>query len=125
MRLPASFCGVYGLKATYWRVASATRPDAFLSHTPFTNSGPLSRMVDDAALMLSVTAGPHPRDPFSLPDDGTDYLDAPRRPVSGLKIAYSANLDIFPVEERVLSVVGEAVRAFEEAGARVEDASMG
>jgi Asp-tRNA(Asn)/Glu-tRNA(Gln) amidotransferase A subunit family amidase len=125
IRIPASFCGVYGFKATFGRVASATRPDAFLSHTPFTNSGPLSRTVEDAALMLSVMAGPHPRDPFSVPDDGTDYPAVTRRSVSGLKIAYSANLDIFPVEERVLSVVGEAVRAFEETGARVEEASMG
>ena len=75
--------------------------------------------------MLIVMAGPHPRDPFSVPDDGTDYPAATRRSVSGLKIAYSADLDIFPVEERVLSVVGEAVRAFEETGARVEETSMG
>jgi Asp-tRNA(Asn)/Glu-tRNA(Gln) amidotransferase A subunit family amidase len=125
IRIPASFCGIYGFKATFGRVASATRPDAFLSHTPFTNSGPLSRTVEDAALMLSVMTGPNPRDPFSVPDDGTDYLAATRRSVSGLKIAYSTNLDIFPVEERVLSVVGEAVRAFEETGAHVEEASMG
>jgi Asp-tRNA(Asn)/Glu-tRNA(Gln) amidotransferase A subunit family amidase len=125
IRIPASFCGVYGFKASYGRVASATRPDAFLSHTPFTNSGPLSRTVEDAALMLSVITGPHPRDPFSLPDEGIDYLAATRRSIGGLKIAYSPNLDIFPVEERVLRVVGEAVRAFEEAGARVEEASVG
>src|SRR5215218_1026740 len=125
IRIPASFCGVYGFKATFGRVASATRPDAFLSHTPFTNSGPLSRTVEDAALMLSVMAGPNPRDPFSLPDDGTDYLAATSRSVSGLKVAYSANLDVFPVEESVAAVVAEAVRAFEEAGARVEKASIG
>ncbi|MGI8909088.1 MAG: amidase [Rubrobacteraceae bacterium] len=125
IRIPASFCGVYGIKATFGRVASASRPDAFLSHTPFTNSGPLSRTVEDAALMLGVMAGPHPRDPFSLPDDGSDYLAATRRSITGMKIAYSPNFDIFPVEEEVLSVVGEAVRAFEEVGAHVEEASVG
>ena len=125
IRIPASFCGVYGIKATFGRVASATRPDAFLSHTPFTNSGPLSRTVEDAALMLGVMAGPHPRDPFSLPDDGSNYLAATRRSIRGMRIAYSPNFDIFPVEEEVLSVVGEAVKAFEEAGARVEKASVG
>ena len=78
IRIPASFCGVYGFKATYGRVAAATRPDAFLSHTPFSHSGPLSRTVEDAALMLGVMAGPHPRDPFSIPDDGADYLAATR-----------------------------------------------
>lgn len=125
IRIPASFCGVYGIKATYGRVANASRPDAFLSHTPFTNSGPLSRTVEDAALMLAVMSGPHPRDPFSLPDDGSDYLAATRRPIEGMRIAYSPNFDIFPVEEQVLSVVGDAVRAFEEAGAHVEEARVG
>jgi len=125
IRIPASFCGVYGFKATYGRVAAATRPDAFLSHTPFSHSGPLSRTVEDAALMLSVMVGPHPRDPFSLPDDGADYLAATHHPIEGLRIAYSPNFDVFPVEERVAAIVGGAVQAFEETGARVEEASIG
>ena len=124
IRIPASFCGVYGLKASYGRVASATRPDAFLSLTPFSHSGPLSRTVEDAALMLGVMAGPHPRDPFSLPEGGVDYIAATRRPIEGMRVAYSPDFGIFPVEERVLSVVAGAVRAFEEAGARVEEVEI-
>ena len=125
IRIPASFCGVYGFKASFGRVASATRPDAFLSHTPFSHSGPLSRTVEDAALMLGVMAGPHPRDPFSLPDTGIDYIVATRRPIEGMRVAYSPNFGIFPVEERVLAVVAEAVRAFDDAGARVEEVGVG
>ena len=125
IRIPASFCGVYGFKATFGRIAAATRPDAFLSHTPFTHSGPLSRTVEDAALMLGVMAGPDPRDPFSLPDDGADYLAATRRSIAGLRIAYNPNFDVFPVEESVRAVVGDAVRAFEAAGAHVEEAVVG
>jgi Asp-tRNA(Asn)/Glu-tRNA(Gln) amidotransferase A subunit family amidase len=125
IRIPASFCGVYGFKASFGRVASASRPNAFISHTPFTHSGPLSRTVEDAALMLAAMAGPHPRDPFSLPDDGTDYLAATRRPIDGLKIAYSPNFDVFPVEQEVGTIVGDAVRAFEPAGARVEEVNLG
>jgi amidase/aspartyl-tRNA(Asn)/glutamyl-tRNA(Gln) amidotransferase subunit A len=125
IRIPATFCGVYGFKATYGRVAAATRPDAFLSHTPFSHSGPLSRTVEDAALMLGVMAGPHPRDPFSLPDDGADFLAATRYSIEGLRIAYSPNFDVFPVEESVAAIVGEAVQAFEEAGVWVEEASIG
>jgi Asp-tRNA(Asn)/Glu-tRNA(Gln) amidotransferase A subunit family amidase len=120
IRIPASFCGVYGFKASFGRVASVTRPDAFVSHTPFSHSGPLSRTVEDAALMLGAMSGPHPRDPLSLPDEGIDYIAATRRSIKGMRVAYSPNFGIFPVEERVLSVVEEAVRAFEEAGARVE-----
>lgn len=125
IRIPASFCGVYGFKASFGRVAAATRPDAFLSHTPFSHNGPLSRTVEDAALMLGVMSGPHPRDPFSLPHDGTDYLAATRDSIDGLKIAYSPNFDVFPVEEGVEAIVGSAVRTFEEAGARVEEVRLG
>jgi amidase/aspartyl-tRNA(Asn)/glutamyl-tRNA(Gln) amidotransferase subunit A len=125
IRIPASFCGVYGFKASYGRVAAAGRPNAFGSHTPFIFSGPLARTVEDAALLLQVMAGPHPRDPFSLPDDGTDYIAATRKGARGLKIAYSPNLDVFPVDARVAAVVDEAVKTFEGVGARVERVKIG
>jgi Asp-tRNA(Asn)/Glu-tRNA(Gln) amidotransferase A subunit family amidase len=125
IRIPASFCGVYGFKASFGRVASASRPDAFLSHTPFIHFGPLARTVRDAAFVLSVMAGPHPRDPFSLPDDGADFVAATRRSAEGLKVAYSSDLGIFPVDRRVREIVGEAVQAFEEAGALVKEVEVG
>ena len=87
IRIPASFCGVYGLKASFGRVATASRPDAFVTHTPFSHSGPLSRTIEDAALMVDVMTGPHPRDPFSLPNDGTDYLVATRQSIEGMRVA--------------------------------------
>ena len=125
IRIPASFCGIYGFKASFGRVASASRPDAFLSHTPFIHFGPLARTVEDAALVLSAMAGPHPRDPFSLPDDGADFVAATHRSIEGLKVAYSSDFGIFPVDRRVREIVGEAVRAFEEAGALVEEVEVG
>jgi amidase/aspartyl-tRNA(Asn)/glutamyl-tRNA(Gln) amidotransferase subunit A len=125
IRIPASFCGVYGFKATFGRVAAAARPDAFVSHTPYSHSGPLSRTVEDAALMLGVMVGPDPRDPLSLPDGGEDFLAATRRSVRGLRIAYSPDFDIFPVEREVEAIVRDAARAFEDAGADVEEARVG
>jgi amidase/aspartyl-tRNA(Asn)/glutamyl-tRNA(Gln) amidotransferase subunit A len=125
VRIPASFCGVYGFKASYGRVAQATRPDAFLSHTPTIHAGPLTRTVEDAALMLEVMTGPHPRDPLSMPDDDPDYRDAVRRGIENFKIAYSPTFEIFPVDDRVRAVVAEAVSAFEEAGATVEETELG
>ncbi len=121
VRISASFCGVYGLKATFGRIPVATRPDAFGWHTPFIDVGPLARTVEDAALMLGVMSGPHPRDPHALPGGGPDYLAALRHPIEGLRVAYSPDLGGFPVEEEVLSVVGEAAWAFKEAGAKVEE----
>jgi amidase/aspartyl-tRNA(Asn)/glutamyl-tRNA(Gln) amidotransferase subunit A len=125
IRIPASFSGVYGIKPSYGRVASADAPDAFISHTPFSGAGPLTRTVEDAALMLTTIVGPHPRDPLSMPHEPLDYLGATRRSIRGLKIAYSPRLDVFPVDERVSRVIADAVKAFETAGATVEEVELG
>ncbi len=120
IRTPASFCGVYGIKPTFGRVPRVSRPDAFEAHTPFSHVGPMARTVEDAALMLDVMAGPHPDDPFSLPETGDDYLGATDRGVEGLDVAYSPDLGAYPVEPEVAEVVAGAVDAFEECGAAVE-----
>ena len=123
IRIPASCCGVVGYKASHGRVPGVYRPDGFLS-TPFIHAGPLTRTVTDAALMLSVMAGPHPRDPFCLPDDGLDPLAAVERPVDGLRIAYSADLGSFPVDPAVRAVVDDAVTAFADAGCTVDPVAI-
>mgnify|MGYP000011760290 CR=1 FL=1 len=123
IRIPASFCGVYGFKASHRRVPNRERPDAFGGIAPYTHYGPLTRTVADAALMLDTIAGPHPADPFTLPDDGTNYMGALEEPIDNLSVAYSPRLDGFPVDERVLDVVDEAVGAFVNSGADVVEAS--
>ena len=120
IRTPASFCGVYGLKPTFGRVARVDDRNAFGDHTPFSHTGPLARTVEDAALMLDVMAGPHPLDPFSLPEPEVEYAAATRRSVEGVSVAYSPDLGIYPVDPRVRETVDDAVGAFEEAGASVE-----
>ena len=69
-------------------------------------------------------AGYNPRDPFSL-DDQIDFMAATRRSIKGWKIAYSPNFDVYPVDKRVAEIVGKAVKAFEEAGAHVEEVKVG
>ena len=78
------------------------------------------RTVEDAALMLDVMAGPHPLDPFSLPEPETDYVAATRRSVEGLSVAYTPDLGIYPIDPAVRRVVDDAVDGFAEAGAAVE-----
>lgn len=119
IRIPAAHCGVVGFKATVGRVAAAYRPDAFLS-TPFLHAGPLTRTVADAALMSSVICGPHDRDPYSLPDDGVDWLGATSAPVEGLSAAGSCDLGDFPVDPRVRVVVDEALAALAGSGLAIE-----
>ena len=120
IRTPASFCGVYGLKPTFGRVARIDPRNAFGDHTPFSHTGPMARTVEDAALMLDVMAGPHPLDPFSLPEPGTDYVAATRRSVDDVSIAYTPDLGIYPIDPAVRDVVDDAVSGFAEAGASVE-----
>jgi amidase/aspartyl-tRNA(Asn)/glutamyl-tRNA(Gln) amidotransferase subunit A len=93
--------------------------------SPFLFEGPITRTVEDAALALNVLAGYDPRDPFTLDDPPTDFTAATRKSIRGLRIAYSPNLDVFPIESPVAEVVARAVRVFEEAGARVEEVKLG
>src|SRR5262252_4526775 len=66
IRIPASWCNVYGYKASFGRVPCLIRPNAFGGNTPFVFEGPLTRTVEDAALALTALAGYDRRDPFSL-----------------------------------------------------------
>lgn len=124
IRTPASCCGVYGLKPSFGRVPITDSRNAFSHHTPFSHVGPMARTVEDAALMLQVTSGPHPRDPFSLPAPETDFVAATRRSVADAAVAYSPDLSVYPVSTTVRDHVDAAVEAFEEADMSVERAEI-
>ena len=117
IRMPAHFCGVYGLKPSYGRV-----PQSPLAASDYTvHLGPLTRTVADAALMLKTMAGPHPDDHTSLEAQPADYPrhlgHRPRAP----RIAYSPDLDHARVDPEVAELVAKAVAAFEsDLGWRVE-----
>jgi aspartyl-tRNA(Asn)/glutamyl-tRNA(Gln) amidotransferase subunit A len=117
IRIPSSFCGIYGLKPHVGRVpvypASATGD---LSH-----AGPMTRTVRDAALMLNVIAGADDRDRFSLPTSHPDYLKAAEGDIRRLRIAWSADLGFAVVDPQVRQITGEAVKAFSELGCHVEE----
>src|SRR4051794_15597128 len=88
IRIPSSFTGIFGIKATFGRVpAYPPSPMGLLS-----NVGPMARNVRDAALMLNMLARPDHRDPYSLPPERRVYLDGIEDGVRGWKIAYSPNL---------------------------------
>jgi amidase/aspartyl-tRNA(Asn)/glutamyl-tRNA(Gln) amidotransferase subunit A len=124
IRIPASWCGVYGLKPSAGRVPVVSRPNGFAAKDCFIHEGALTRSVADSALVLSVLAGRDPRDPFSI-EDRPDFPAATSRDIRGWKIGFSADLDVYPVDRRVRAVVEQAVRAFEEAGAVVEPVKLG
>ncbi len=122
IRIPASCCGVVGLKPTLGRVPCYPAPNAW---TAFNVHGPLARTVGDAALFLEAVAGADERDPLSVPLPAMDFVAATRRGVAGLRIAWSADLGYAAVDPEVRAVAERAVRVLAGCGATVEEAHPG
>src|SRR5690606_5199452 len=108
---------------SFGRVPAVLRPNAFSGNSPFIYEGPIVRSVGDAALAMQALAGYHPADPFSLLD-APDFVSAPEGSIQGWKIAYSPDLGVYPVAPEVRTVVEQAVKAFEEAGAEVTEVTL-
>ena len=124
VRIPASWCGIYGLKPSFGRIADITRPNAFITGSPFSSVGPLARSVDDAALMLSVMAGPHARDPLSLPESPVSLAEVRPDGLRGRRVAFSPDLGGIPVDPEVASAIRSSLASLEAAGAIVEEVDV-
>jgi aspartyl-tRNA(Asn)/glutamyl-tRNA(Gln) amidotransferase subunit A len=121
IRIPAGFCGVYGLKPSFGRVAMwPVSNNDYASHV-----GPMTRTVADAALMLSVMAGPDDWDRTSLEAAPEDYVGRLQDGVRGLRVAWSPDLGGLRVDADVAAVAREAARAFEALGCVVEEVTPG
>ena len=132
VRIPAAHCGVFGMKPSMGRVPlyPGCRDERFPGMSGWESLehiGPITRSVADAALMLSVIAGPDPRDRHSIPAGDIDWLESAKpRPLAGLRVAYSADWGFAAVDPEVRRVVGRAVRAFEsDLGCIVEESDPG
>ena len=126
IRIPASFCGVYGIKPTQLRVpryGSVGRGPA--TANLFSQSGPMSRTVKDSALLLQVLSGHDARDPMSLKAPVPDFMSGLNDGVKGLKIGWTADYGYAPVDPEVLRITEAAARNFEAMGASVEEVDVG
>jgi Asp-tRNA(Asn)/Glu-tRNA(Gln) amidotransferase A subunit family amidase len=117
IRIPANFCGIFGIKATHGLVPvyPASQAEA-VSHT-----GPMTRTVRDAALMLNTIAGYDPRDRNSFPTGNPDYLAGIGDGIAGLRVAWSSNLGSGTVVPEVLAAAEGAAQRFAELGCSVEE----
>nr|WP_230972411.1 amidase [Archaeoglobus neptunius] len=113
IRIPASFCGLYGLKPSYGRVPCYPALPIFVG---LHSEGFLTRYVEDTALMLDVVKGRDSRDMQSLPDDGVSYLEAIKEPPDNVKIAYSPDLGYATVDPEVEEIVRKAAFKLEKFG---------
>lgn len=122
IRIPASFCGVFGIKPTHGRVAANYRRAA--GWRPLSQHGPLTRTTKDAALLLEVMAGPDDRDPTAIRTPTPDFTGAVESAsVDGLRIAWSPDLDGRPVDREVRAHTAEAATLLDALGADVEEAA--
>lgn len=121
LRLPASFCGVVGLRPSPGRVARGPAREPFGS---LWVEGPMGRTVADVALMLDAFAGPDARDPLALEAPAAPFLAAAERPQPPRRVAWSPDLGVGPVAAEIAALSAAAVRRFEDAGCVVEEVSL-
>lgn len=123
LRNPASFCNVVGLRSSPGRVTKAPVANGWSSMSVL---GPMGRTVADTALLQSVLAGFDPRDPLSLPGDGSEYQDLatgePPRTLRGCRVGWSQTLGGLPVDPAVTGVLERDGRpVLESLGAEVRE----
>ena len=117
IRMPAHFCGVFGLKPSFGRVPNYPVSTGDLT----SHNGPLTRTVADSALMMEVMSGPHPLDYTTLEAGPAAYLARLHEGVKGKRIAYSPDLGLARVDPDVAALVKAAALRFAELGAIVEE----
>ena len=121
LRIPASYCGIAGLRPSVGRVP---RPDALPSFDPLWVEGPMARNVADLALMLDAQTGPERADPYALPPPATPFADAPGRHLVPRRVAFTADLGLArQVDTEVAAICREATGRFGKLGAEIDEAS--
>lgn len=121
IRMPSGYTGIYGLKPTFGRVPTWPASGfGTLSH-----QGPMTRTVDDAALMLTVMSEPDSRDWYALPKKNYDWRKSIGKSVKGWRIAYSPDLGHAKVDPEITNLVKKAAMTFLSLGAHVDEVDPG
>jgi aspartyl-tRNA(Asn)/glutamyl-tRNA(Gln) amidotransferase subunit A len=115
VRIPASCCGIVGLKPSFGRIPRVPGYNAFVTQWYI---GPLARTVADTALALRVLAGPDDRDPFSLPALSKDDLSL-EGDLRDLRLTFCPHPTGAPVETEVAQAAETTARLLEKQGVKV------
>ena len=118
IRNPANFNNIVGLRPSIGLVPLG--PNAF--PYGFSVKGPLARSVSDVALLLSVMAGPDPREHMTYPSHPSVFGALSSRNVAGVRVAWCPDLGGLPLDPRVRAVLNAERRTFEQIGCVVEEA---
>lgn len=122
LRIPAAFCGVFGFKPSWGRVPQFP---TFPGWDLLGCTGPITRTVRDAALVLDVIAGGDDRDRYSLPTEPDSYVEACETSVKGLHVAWTADFGYAAVDPGVRAACENAAGEFEALGGHVEVVNPG
>lgn len=121
VRIPASLCGIVGLKPTYGRVSRANvAPLAWSLDT----IGPMTRTCEDAALMLAVLAGHDPADQGSSRREVPDYSANLRAGARGLRVGLARTIFFETLDPEVRAAVDAAIAALTDLGVAVEPVEL-
>jgi amidase len=119
VRNPPSFNNVVGLRPSPGRIPRYPNDQPWSTLGVF---GPMARTVRDAALLLSVMAGPDRRDPISISEDPALFREPLERDFRGCRIAWSRDLGEFPVQQAVVETIEKALSAFTDLGCEIDEA---
>jgi len=114
IRQPASFCGVVGLKPTYGRVS---RFGLIAFASSLDQIGPITKDVEDAAILTRIISGYDPNDSTSVNQDVPDYTNSLGRDIKGLKIGIPKEYFIEGMDVQVKAVIEEAINKLKSLGA--------
>ncbi len=121
IRMPASFCGIVGLKPTYGRVS---RYGLVALASSFDTIGPMTRDVHDAALVLAAIAGADPQDSTTLQAPVPVYSQNLRKDVRGLRIGIPKEYFVEGMEPGVALAIQEAIRVYQSLGVEIHEVSL-
>ena len=121
VRQPAALCGVVGLKPTYGRVS---RYGLVAMASSLDQIGPITKTVEDSALVFNEIAGYDPKDSNCVKKEVPDYQKLLGRDIKGLKVGVPKEYFEEGVDKRVAKVVKKATKKLEELGAKIEELSL-
>ena len=121
IRQPASFCGVVGLKPTYGRVS---RFGLIAFASSLDQIGPITKDVEDAAILTQIISGYDPNDSTSVNQSVPDYTKSLTNNIKGLKIGIPKEYFVQGLDAEVKSTIEEAVNKLKTLGASVNQVSL-
>ncbi len=121
IRAPAAFCGVVGLKPTYGAVS---RYGLIAMASSFDQIGPITKNVEDAAIVLNAIAGRDPFDSTSVPRDVPDYTAGLGKSIKGFKIGVPKEFVGEGLDPEINDLIQKALSELESLGAHIDEISL-